>query len=90
MARKGMPGIITVGNRREWARETWGWLDWQREDEPQAKLSMGQGLGNSVVVPPSGPQSSFGLFPKPKPRGREFRGAQSRGVDKLLEELGIR
>ena len=37
MARKGMPGIITVGNRREWPRETWGWLDWQREDELQAQ-----------------------------------------------------
>jgi hypothetical protein len=90
MARKGVPGIISCGNRHEWPRSMWGWKDWQDEDRLQAKLGMGVELGNSVVVPPPGPQSAMTTPFPPKPRRRrEAGGAQSRAVDKLLDELGI-
>lgn len=87
MARKGAPGIISVGNRHEWPREYWGSKDWADEERLQARLAVGQELGNSGVIPPPGPQPSFGLFPKPTRRGA---GAQSRAVDKLLEKFGVR
>ena len=88
MARKGAPGIISVGNRHEWPRECWGSRDWEDEERLQARLAVGQELGNSPVVPPPGPVSSFS--PLSKPREREVRGARSRAVDRLIQKLGPR
>jgi hypothetical protein len=79
---RGRPGIITVGDRREWPRECWGWKDW--EDEERLQATLGRDLGASPVIPPPGPQPSFDPFPKP--RGREARGARSRAVEKLIEK----
>lgn len=54
-----------------------------------APLPPSRELGNSAVIPPPGPQSAVTrLFQKP--RGRETASARSGGVDRLLEELGIR
>jgi hypothetical protein len=68
MPRKGVPGIITVGNRREWPRETWGWKDWQ--DEEASEIARNPELNPTVAAPPPGPQiaSGFSLFPKPRGR----------------------
>jgi hypothetical protein len=86
MSRRGAPGIISVGNRHEWPRSCWGSRDWEDEDRLQAQLG---GSEASPVVPPPGPTSAVTtLFPKPPRRG--VGGAQSRAVDKLLEELDIR
>jgi hypothetical protein len=86
MPRKGVPGVITVGNRREWPSSAWGWKDWEDEERLQARLN--NEIGKSVVTPPPGPEiaSGFSLFAKP--RGKS-RGARSDAVDKLLDELGI-
>jgi hypothetical protein len=86
MARRGAPGIITVGNRHEWPREFWGSKDWEDEDRLQAQLG-NTSLGASPIVPPPGPQSSFGLFAKPR---RARPDARAEAVDRLLEELGVR
>jgi hypothetical protein len=80
---RGKPGILSVGNRHEWPREEWGWLDWQREEEAQRRLK-------SLSRPPV-QQSPFlcpgGFELNAKPTGRDARG---RGVDAMLKKLGIR
>ena len=67
------------------------WAQWEKEGRPKVPRDMElpspprtQELGNSPVIPPPGPQSSFGLFPKP--RGRDARGARSRAVDAVIEK----
>jgi hypothetical protein len=83
MARRGKPGIVTVGNRHEFPRSEWGSEDWLREDELQAKL--GKSLGDSVVTPPPGPSSTVTtLFPKR--RRRAGTSAMSDAVDALVEK----
>jgi hypothetical protein len=85
MARKGAPGIVTVGNRHEWPREFWGSRDWQDEERLQDQLQQGKELGSLVIPPPSPPVASgFTLFPKP--RKREAVSARSRAVDRLIEK----
>jgi hypothetical protein len=87
MARRGRPGILSVGNRHEWPREFWGSKDWANEDRLQAQL--GSEPATSFVIPPPGPKSAVTtLFPKPS--RPEAGGARSRAVDRLLETLGIR
>jgi hypothetical protein len=101
MARKGVPGIITVGNREEWPREYWGSKDWEDEEayvaaqnpkrqerKDAARDRLSQELDNSVVIPPPGPQSAVTtLFPKPRRAGVD---ARAEAVDKLLEKHGVR
>jgi hypothetical protein len=80
---RGVPGVVTCGDRREYPREAWGWKDWEDEERLQAQL--GKEMGNTPVIPPPGPQSAVtSLYVKP--RGRERRGVQSRAVDKLIEK----
>jgi hypothetical protein len=96
---RGVPGIISVGNREEWPRELWGSQDWTDEEaflaareqerrtrEEAARAVLGKELRNDVVLPPPGPRvaAGFSLFAKPRPRGRERMSAQSRAVDRLL------
>ena len=71
------------------------WEAWEKAGRPRVPREIdletppGPALGNSVVIPPPGPQPSFGLFAKP--RRREGAGAQSRAVDKVIEKaLGPR
>ena len=82
MARRGKPGIISVGNRHEWPREFWGSRDWEDEDRLQAHL--GKELETSVVMPPPGPQLSSGFTLLPKPSRREAASAHSRAVDRVI------
>jgi hypothetical protein len=86
MARKGMPGVVTCGDRRTYSREAWGWKDWQDEERLQDQLQLGKESGNSAVIPPPGPQVSSGFTLFPKPRKREAASARSRAVDRLIEK----
>jgi hypothetical protein len=82
---RGKPGIFSIGNRHEWPREFWGSKDW--EDEERLQSNPAEALETWGVIPPPGPQvsPSFSLFPRKRPA----RDARGRGVDKLLDELGI-
>lgn len=83
---RGKPGIVTVGDRHEWPREFWGSKDW--EDEERLHANPGRELEAWGVIPPPGPQPSFGLFAKPR---RREANARSDAVDKLIEKaLGPR
>jgi hypothetical protein len=72
------------------------WRAWEKAGRPKVPAHLelpdppAREIGNSpVAVAPPGPTSAMTtLFPKP--RGREVRGARSRAVDKLLEQLGVR
>ena len=72
------------------------WECWEKAGRPRVpremelpSLTPAKELGNTPVIPPPGPQPSFGLFAKP--RRREARNAQSRAVDGLIEKaLGLR
>jgi hypothetical protein len=85
MARRGVPGVVTVGRRSEYPRSTWGWRDWEDEERLQAQLGK-EPAGASVVVPPPGPQIASGFTLFPKPNRREDAGARSRAVDRLIQK----
>ena len=89
MARRGKPGVITVGDRRLYPRSEWGHADWEAEDRLEIKLS-GKQQEMLMGLPPPGPQISSGFRLFPKPEGREAASARSRGVDRLLKKLGVR
>ncbi|MBA2707501.1 MAG: hypothetical protein H0U59_06835 [Gemmatimonadaceae bacterium] len=87
MARKGFPGIKTVGNRREYPSEVWGYEDWEAEERFQNQLGTNREIGKSAVIPPPNPQIAAGFSLYTRPRAGN---ARSRGVDALLEQHGFR
>jgi hypothetical protein len=80
--------------RKFWVAEDWqAWekagrphLPPEMDSPPSFEPALSQSMG---VIPPPGPQPSFGLFPKP--RRREATTGQSRAVAHVIEKaLGPR
>ena len=66
------------------------WRDWEKHGRPaipresRLPLPQYQPRGDSVAIPPPGPQPSFGLFARPR---RREASAQSHAVDRLIEKV---
>lgn len=82
--KRGRPGVVSVGNRREFPREQWGWKDYEDEANMLAslpKLDVKPVYQPDVLAPPG-----FTLFPERRPR----HDARSPYVTALLKNLGVR
>ena len=79
----GKPGIVSVGNRREWPPELWGSRDWEDEARTQ------QPLGRVPVAQPRYLFQGFGSAAAERERAQEERRRVAADVALVRAGVGV-